>query len=215
SGAIIGVVLVFRDVTEQRRSMAARTRLAAIVESSDDAIFSEDLDEIILTWNRGAERLYGYSADEIVGRQIGLLVPPESRDELAAIMERIKRGERIEHFETTRVRRDGSRVDVSLTISPLKDAAGNVVAISKIARDMTDRRRREASLRFLAEASKILSELLDEPTALEKITRLSVTGFADWCTIDLVEDGDLRRVAVAHVDRDKLALAEELKRDHP
>src|SRR5690606_9337231 len=82
SGAIIGVVLVFRDVTEQRRSMAARTRLAAIVESSDDAIFSEDLDEIILTWNRGAERLYGYSADEIVGRQIGLLVPPESRDEL-------------------------------------------------------------------------------------------------------------------------------------
>ena len=118
---IAGVVLVFRDVTEARRAMEARLYLAAIVESSDDAIIGKTLDGKIASWNRGAERLYGYTAEEIVGQPLSVLVPPDHPDELPAIMERIKRGERIEHFETVRVRKDGSRVDVSLTISPVRE----------------------------------------------------------------------------------------------
>jgi PAS domain S-box-containing protein len=146
-GALIGVVLVFRDVTEMRRAMVDRLHLAAIVESSDDAIISQALDGTIVSWNQGAERLYGYSAEEIVGKPLSLLVPSDHPDELPAILERIKRDERIEHLETVRVRKDGSRVDVSLTISPVKNAQGKVIAASKIARDITARKQHEAALR--------------------------------------------------------------------
>jgi PAS domain S-box-containing protein len=147
SGAIAGVVLVFRDVTEARRAVEARLHLAAIVESSDDAIISKNLDGIITSWNRGAERLYGYTGEEAVGRPLSMLVPTDLRDELPAIMERIQRGERVEHFETVRVCKDGSRVDVSLTISPVKNAAGKIVGASKIARDVTTRNRAAEDLR--------------------------------------------------------------------
>jgi PAS domain S-box-containing protein len=142
-GEIGGAVLVFRDVTEARRAREARLRLAAIVESSDDAIIGKSLDGTITSWNRGAERLYGYRAEEIVGRPLSLLVPPEHPDELPALMERVRRGEYIEHFETERVRKDGSRVEVSLSISPIRDARGAIIGASKIARDITARRQEE------------------------------------------------------------------------
>jgi PAS domain S-box-containing protein len=138
--AIAGVVLVFRDVTETRRAVEARLYLAAIVESSDDAIIGQTLDERIASWNRGAERLYGYTAEEIVGKPLSLLVPSDHPDELPTIMERIKRGEFIEHYETERLRKDGSRVDVSLTISPVRNAEGKIIGASKIARDITARK---------------------------------------------------------------------------
>ncbi len=137
---ITGVVLVFRDVTEARRATESRLYLASIVESSDDAIIGQTLDGKIASWNRGAERLYGYPADEIVGRPLSILVPPDHPDELPAIMNRIKRGEFIEHFETVRLRNDGIRVDVSLTISPVKNASGKVIGASKVARDITARK---------------------------------------------------------------------------
>jgi PAS domain S-box-containing protein len=146
-GRIRGVVLVFRDVTERRRSEMARAQLAAIVESSEDAIISKDLKGTIKSWNRGAERLYGYAAEEVVGRPLSILVPPDHPDELPGIMERLKRGERIDHFETVRVRKDGSRVDVSLMISPVKNGEGEITGASKIARDITTRRRAEEALR--------------------------------------------------------------------
>jgi PAS domain S-box-containing protein len=153
-GAVSGAVLVFRDVTEARRAAEARSYLAAIVESSDDAIIGKTLDGRIASWNRGAERLYGYSAAEIVGKPLSVLVPPEHPDELPAIMDRVRRGEHIDHFETVRVRKDGSRVEVSLTISPIRDAEGKVVGASKIARDITarkeDERRRTEFLALLA-----------------------------------------------------------------
>ncbi|HEX4611286.1 MAG TPA: PAS domain S-box protein, partial [Urbifossiella sp.] len=153
-GAVAGVVLVFRDVTEARRAADARLRLAAIVESSDDAIVGKDLDGRITSWNRGAERLYGYAAGEIIGRSLSALVPPDHPDELPAIMARVRRGEHIQHFETQRVRKDGSRVDVSLTVSPIRDAGGRVVGASKIARDITarkaDDRRKTEFLALLA-----------------------------------------------------------------
>jgi PAS domain S-box-containing protein len=136
-GAISGVVLVFRDVTEVRRAMEARLHLAAIVESSDDAIISKDLEGTITSWNRGAEGLFGYTAEEIVGRPLGILVPPDHPNELPALLERLRRGERIDHLETVRVRKDGRRINVSLTISPIRNATGRIVGASKIARDIT------------------------------------------------------------------------------
>jgi PAS domain S-box-containing protein len=146
-GNFVGAVLIFRDVTETRRALELRLRLSAIVESSDDAIISKDLDGIIVSWNQAAERLYGYTAAEIVGQPLSLLVPPDHPDELPAIMERLRRGERIEHYETVRVRKDGGRVDVSLTISPVKGADGKIIGASKIARDITARKQAEEALR--------------------------------------------------------------------
>ncbi len=143
NGVITGVVLVFRDVTEARRAVEDRLHLAAIVESSDDAIISKNLDGVIISWNRGAERLYGYTADEIVGKPLSVLIPPEHPEELQTIIDRIKLGERIEHFETQRVRKDGSRVEVSLTISPVRNSEGKIIAASKIARDITARKAEE------------------------------------------------------------------------
>jgi two-component system sensor histidine kinase/response regulator len=126
-----------------------REHLAAIVDSSDDAILSKDLEGTVLTWNRGAERLYGYSAEEMVGRSVTVLVPDDRPDEERRILDRLRAGERIDHFETVRVRKDGQRVPVSLTISPIRDTAGRVVAASKIARDITDRvRAAEDAARF-------------------------------------------------------------------
>lgn len=151
---ISGAVLVFRDVTESRRSMEARLRLAAIVESSDDAIIGQSLDGRITSWNRGAQRLYGYTPDEIVGQPLSVLVPPEHPDELPDIIERVNRGEYIDHFETVRVRKDGTRVDVSLTISPIRNKEGEIIGASKIARDITARkeedRRKNEFLALLA-----------------------------------------------------------------
>ncbi|HXI44541.1 MAG TPA: PAS domain S-box protein, partial [Bryobacteraceae bacterium] len=115
--------------------------LAAIVESSEDAIISKTLDGIVLTWNAGAERLYGYSAAEAKGQSMSFLLPPDRPDEEREILERVKRGERVEHFETARIRKDGRRIDVSLTISPIRDREGNITGASHIARDITDGKR--------------------------------------------------------------------------
>ncbi|WP_020471021.1 PAS domain-containing hybrid sensor histidine kinase/response regulator [Zavarzinella formosa] len=144
SGDLAGAVLVFRDVSEQKQAEKDRARLAAIVESSEDAILSKSLNGIVLSWNTGAERLFGYRSDEAVGRHITLIIPPERLDEEADIIRRICRGERVEHFETVRVTKDGRRRDISLTISPLRDAEGHVVGASKVARDVTERKLAEA-----------------------------------------------------------------------
>jgi two-component system, chemotaxis family, CheB/CheR fusion protein len=123
-----------------------QARLAAIVESSDDAIASKDLNGIVTSWNQAAERIFGYTAEEMIGQPIALLVPPERPDEEPQILARIRQGERIDHYETVRVRKDGRRIDVSVTISPLRDPTGEIVGASKIARDITERKRLQAEL---------------------------------------------------------------------
>jgi PAS domain S-box-containing protein len=128
-----------RDITERRRAEEANRRLAAIIESSGDAIISKDLDETITSWNREAERLFGYSADEIIGKSITVLVPPNRRDEELGIIERLRRGERIVRYETAHRRKDGTSLDISLAVSPIKDENGHVIGASKIARDITER----------------------------------------------------------------------------
>ncbi len=146
AGAPIGAVLVFRDVSERRRTEEVRARLAAIVESSEDAIVSKTLDGVIRSWNAGAQRLFGYTPEEAVGRPITLIIPPEREDEERTILARLARGERIEHFETVRVSRDGRRVDISLTVSPLRDGEGRIIGASKVARDVTERKRAEEAM---------------------------------------------------------------------
>ena len=160
SGALVHTSVFSRDVTERRQAEELRLRAASIVESSDDAIISKDANGIITSWNRGAQRLYGYEASEVVGKSIEVLMPPDHTNDFPTIMERLRRGERIEHYETVRQAKDGRRIDVSLTISPLRDADGNVIGASKIARDITDRKRSEAALhqseeRLAAELAEI------------------------------------------------------------
>ena len=143
------------EIKERKRAEQALLHLAAIVESSDDAILSKDLDGIVTSWNAAAERIYGYSADEIVGQPVTLLFLPDRQDEFKQIMARIRRGERVDHFETTRVRKDGTRLLVSVTVSPLKNSAGSIIGASAIARDITAQRQLEAKFRRLFESNLI------------------------------------------------------------
>ncbi len=136
-----------RDVTNQRKAEEGLQRLAAIVESSHDAIIGKTLDGIILSWNTGAERLYGYAAAEVTGRSVSMLMPPDRSEELGQILDRVRRGDRVANFETVRVRKDGTRLDISLSVSPIKDAAGQIVGVSAIARDITERNRLDAQFR--------------------------------------------------------------------
>jgi PAS domain S-box-containing protein len=142
-GAQAGVVALVADITERKRAAADLFQFAAIVENSSDAIISKGLDGTILSWNPGAERLYGYTAEEAIGQPVTMLIPPDRPDEEPQIIEQIGRGERMDHYETVRRRKDGTLLDVSLTVSPLKDADGRVIGASKIARDITERRRAE------------------------------------------------------------------------
>ena len=141
SGALVGAINMLVDITDRKHAEAHAQRLAAIVESSDDAIVSKDLNGIIASWNSGAQRVFGYTAEEIIGRPVTVLMPPERENEEPGILERIRRGERIDHYETVRRRKDGSLIDVSLTVSPVRDSAGEIIGASKVARDITERRR--------------------------------------------------------------------------
>ena len=138
---------VNRETTEQKRAEAMQARLAAIVESSEDAVVAKDLDSIILSWNAGAERIFGYPSEEVIGRPISLLIPPEMHNDEQRMLQRLLAGERITHFETVRLTKDGRRIDVSLTVSLIKDHQGRTIGISKIARDITERKKAEMALR--------------------------------------------------------------------
>jgi len=148
---------------EDIEGVASQAYLASIVECSDDAIYGKTLDGTILSWNRGAERIYGYSAAEMVGRPVSVLVPPNKPDEVPAILEKVKRGERVSHFETTRVTKDGEVIDLSLNVSPIRDASGQIIGASTTARDITEQKKmREA----LAQRAK---EILDVSTPVLQV----------------------------------------------
>jgi PAS domain S-box-containing protein len=157
AGRAAGAVNVLVDVTDRAQADVTRSLLAAIVESSEDAIVSKTLDGVITSWNGGAERLFGYPAAEAVGRSITLVIPPDRLDEERQILERLRRGERVEHYETVRVTKAGRPIDLSLTISPVRDATGRIVGASKVARDISAQKRAEAELR---EADRRKSEFL-------------------------------------------------------
>ena len=149
--AALGRVWSLRDVTQRHLSEITSRRLAAIVASSEDAIIGKDLNSIITSWNFGAERIFGYTAEEMIGTSIMRLIPPNRQAEEREILARIRRGERFDHFETIRLAKDGRQLSVSITVSPIKDSAGHVVGASKVARDITERKQAEAALKEAVE----------------------------------------------------------------
>ncbi len=161
NGTIIGVVNFFNDITERKRAEDARQRLAAIVESSDDGIISKDLNGIIRTWNAGAQKMFGFTPEQAIGQPITLIIPPELRSEEQEIIGRLRNGERIDHYETIRLNKDGSKLHVSLTISPLRDPRGKVMGAAKIARDITEQKRAQDSIKE-SELSARLLQVQDE-----------------------------------------------------
>ena len=168
-GDIIGAINCFYDVTERKHTEATLGRLAAIVESSDDAIISTDLNGVMTSWNRGAELLFGYLAQEALGRSVSMLIPTERHNDDPGILEQIRRGETINQYETVRCRHDGTLLDISLTVSPVIDARGQIVGASRIARDITERSRAEQQLRASEQRYRHLYESIDEGFCLIRV----------------------------------------------
>ena len=175
-GEFEGAIAIHSDITERKIAEEAKQRLAAIVESSDDPIISKDLNGIIVSWNAAATRMFGYSAEEAIGKSILLLIPPELHEEEYITLSRLRAGERIEHYETQRVRKNGERLEVSLTISPIRNSRGVVIGASKFARDITQRKRAEEALRIsekLASAGRLAATVAHEiNNPLESVVNL-------------------------------------------
>lgn len=177
NGAIIGASQIARDISERKQGDLTARRLAALIESSDDAIVSKDLNGIVTSWNRAAERMFGYAASEIIGRSIRTIIPDDLQTEEDMVLERIRAGAAVEHYETRRRRKNGSEILISLTVSPIFDETGAIVGASKIARDVTDRARLRALAAEQAMVSQKLSEVgslvassLDRSTVVQKVT---------------------------------------------
>ena len=221
-GAIIGFSKIARGIFGRLAADRNGARLSAIVESSDDAIVGKDLNGIIRTWNPAAERMFGYTADEAIGQSIRLIIPESHRDEEDGILDRIRRGESIEHFETIRCRKDRSCLPISVTVSPIRDKTGIIIGASKIARDISERKRAEAvaqraqrEAEFVARMSEVLSGSLDYEARLKGVVELAVPALADWAALDTAEsDGSIRRLAVAHADPAKAELDTAIRRRH-
>jgi PAS domain S-box-containing protein len=200
---------------QQRRAEEARARLAAIVESSDDAIIGKTLDGIITSWNDGAARIFGYTAEEMIGESIARLVPPDRRDDLSTILDVVSRGERVDHFETERVRKDGRRIQVSVTVSPIRDTGGRIIGASKVARDVTERRRAEqAKDEFLAMLGHELRNPLAAVQSAIIAARLDDSRRDRALDIAGRQTGQLRRLVddlldITRVTRGKIALRTE------
>ncbi|WP_313393776.1 PAS domain S-box protein [Sphingobium yanoikuyae] len=172
----------------------AAAHLAAIVESSDDAILTKDLDGIVTSWNEAAERLFGYSAPEIIGKSITLLLPYDRQDEEAPILARLRRGERVRHYETVRRRKDGSLVDISLSVSPLRDPAGTVIGASTIARDISERKQAEEQQRLLLhEMDHRIRNLFTLSASLIRMSSSEVSSAEELATIVQERLGALAR----------------------
>ncbi len=202
---------IARNVTERQESRKAMAHLAAIVESSDDSILSKDLDGKITSWNKSAEKMFGYSEAEMLGKPVTLLFPPDYKNEESKIIKRIKKGEQIKHYDTVRRRKDGSDIYVSLTISPIKDQAGNVVGASKIIRDISKRKKNEEVIRKINERFRIAEEASNGFIYdLDPLTRTverseavgSVTGYTnnelgndEYSWANIIHENDRERVA--------------------
>ena len=216
-GRISGSVVVFRDVTGKRAAQLAQARLAAMVNSSDDAILGQTFDGTITAWNAGAEKMFGFTAEETVGKSIfSTIAPADVKDDLLQALQRVRQGEPVDHFETVRRTKDGRTVPVSIRISPIHNEEGETIGASAIDRDISDQRRLQRSLRFMAEASKSLSSLLDHHDMPRRVAQLAIPDFADWCAVRLVAaDGTLQHTAVAHADPAKVQLAEQMLQHYP
>jgi len=203
-GDMLGAVLIFRDITERRRGEQARMRLAGIVDSSEDAIISKSLEGIITSWNNSAERMFGYTPEEAIGKSIVMIIPPELRAEETMILGRLRRGERIEHFETVRVTKTGKRISLSLTVSPVRNKQGEIIGASKIARDITYKVRADreltrllASERAARERAEAASRAKDEFVAMiSHEIRSPLNAILGWS--HMLRQGALDKTATAN-----------------
>ena len=161
-GQIVGASKIARDISERNRDDALKLHFAAIVQSSDDAILSKDLNGIIKSWNAGAQRIFGYTADEVIGKSVTILIPEGHQNEEPEILSRLRRGEKIDNYETVRQRKDGTLLNISLTVSPIKDRSGKVIGASKIARDITEQKRTQAAVQEARHALQVLNQELDQ-----------------------------------------------------
>lgn len=194
AGNIVGASKIARDIGEQKRLRTETALLAAIVSASDDAIISKNLQGIITSWNDAAESLFGYTADEITGRHISTIAAPGRAEEMSEIIRKIARGERVAHFETQRRRKDGTILDVSLTVSPIYDELGNVIGASKIARDIGERRRAEERLKLLTrELDHRAKNVLAVAQAMLRLTRAETV--PEYVT---AVEGRIKALAHAH-----------------
>lgn len=211
-GKIVGAAKIVRDITRQKKLEEAALRLAAIVESSDDAIASKDLNGFITSWNRSAEKLFGYTAEEIVGKHITTIIPPELHHDEDMILSKIRRGEKIDHFETIRLHKNGEKIEVSLTISPVKDDDGRVIGAAKIVRNITEANKIERALRTtekLAAAGRMAATVAHEiNNPLEAVTNLVYLAKRDLASNDRVtgylELASRELDRVAHITRQTL-----------
>ncbi|HEU4683905.1 MAG TPA: PAS domain S-box protein [Nitrospira sp.] len=197
NGEYLGYIGSCVDVTDRKQAELVHARLAAIVESSDDAIIGKDLQGNIMSWNRGAERIFGYTAAETIGRPITMLIPSDRVVEEAGLLDRLSRGERIDHYETVRRRKDGTLLDISLTVSPIVDAEGRIIGASKISRDITEKKRAEAALKDSEEQLRGLASRLEHLVA-ERTQELSksrdrLRAFA--AELNLTEQRERKRLA--------------------
>ena len=211
-GNVVGAAKIVRDITRQKKLEEAALRLAAIVESSDDAIASKNLNGIITSWNRSAEKLFGYKAEEIIGKPVTVIIPPELHHDEITILSKIRRGEKIDHFETIRLHKNGERIEVSLTISPIKDEDGNVVGAAKIIRNITESNKIERALQTtekLAAAGRMAATVAHEiNNPLEAVTNLIYLAKRDLNKSDKVagylELASRELDRVAHIARQTL-----------
>ena len=194
AGEVVGAVNMLVDITERKHAEQVGQRLVSIVECSDDAIVSKDFNGFIKTWNGGAERLFGYTAEEVIGQPVTILIPPDRQDEESIILARIRRGERVDHYETVRRRKDGSRVEISLTVSPVRNAEGKIIGASKIARDITERKQAEDRITLLAhEVDHRSKNLLAMVQATVHLTQGDTPG-----ALKTAIEGRLQALANAH-----------------
>ena len=230
-------LVLLTDVTEKVEAEKNVRQLAAIVQSSDDAIFSKDLNSIIISWNKGAEKIYGYSADEIIGRNVSILYPNDNKSEPAQILDQIKQGIYIRQFESTHQTKDNKFVTISLTVSPILSKDGNLIGCAVIARDITRRKKNEreilkaferekvaltkaeeqkVKLKFLAEASNLLNSSLDYEETLAALGSLVTPKLADWFAVDLFdENNNLVRLTVSHEKYVKYKFVEKFMESIP
>ncbi|MBV9228643.1 MAG: PAS domain S-box protein, partial [Chloroflexi bacterium] len=227
----LAIMEINRDITERKQrerenqeqyraivqtAKEARLQLAALVESADIPIIGKTREGIITSWNRAAEHMYGYSAQEALGQPITIIFPPDRQDEFVRIMERISRGERVDLYETARQRKDGTILPVSVTISPIHDSEGHIIGVSDIAHDITERKRIQAQEQFLTEVSKVLYSTLDYQETLANVARLVVPQLADWFAVDLVDaSGHFELIELAHKDPEQVRWARKLRELYP
>lgn len=219
-GVVIGASKILRDITEQKKTNDLRDRLAAIVDSSDDAIVSKDLNGVVTSWNKSAERIFGYREKEIVGRSITLLIPSELQEEESQILAKIRAGERVDHFQTVRLGKEGERVEVSLTISPIRNQAGKIVGAAKIIRDITQQKKLEAALhtterlasvgRLAATVAHEINNPLEAVTNFVYLAKLQPDVSEETRSYLTAADRELARVA--HIARQTLGFYRDTSR---